>query len=162
MNKKLIALSILAISLSMFGCSEVIKFPGFIRSPHKTIIKGQNNNVTIDGRWKLKSGKVYRSFHLPPEINTTHITCDKQTGYCRELISGILMADDSILFVNERTYKIISWSKDVIQATSEEYVADYGLTISVKDSFAERSFRETKKHGSSTSDPSNYADWELE
>ena len=59
-------------------------------------------------------------------------------------------------------YRLIDWSSGVIRAKLEGYVADVELRISSKDQVAERSYRETRAHGSKTSDPTLFENWTLE
>ena len=66
------------------------------------------------------------------------------------------------LYHNEFTYEIINWADDVIKAKRSAPVADIEIKISLKDNFAEKSFRETKARGSETANPDHYGKWVLE
>jgi hypothetical protein len=138
-----------------------------IRSQFKSILS-TGNQVLVKGRWKRTTGTV--KLNIPPKINTTTITCDKPSLTCREIIAGAVTPEQKpglfekpYLFIEETSYKIINWSNDgVIIAKHESLVADFELRISLEDEFAERRWRETKAHGSNTSDSKNYGIWTLE
>jgi hypothetical protein len=85
---------------------------------------------------------------------------------CEENIAVLATPQDTppgnTLYVLSTQYKIISWSNDIINARYEAPVAEFELKISVRDEFAERTFRETKARGSETANPNIYAHWVLE
>jgi hypothetical protein len=69
---------------------------------------------------------------------------------------------NNLLYNQAFTYQIIDWTNDIINAKREAPVADIQITISLKDNFAEKSFRETKARGSDTANPNVYGKWILE
>ena len=87
---------------------------------------------------------------------------------CKEIESLLFTAKEqpvlkaNLLYNQEFTYQIIDWSEDTIKAKREPIVADVEITISLKDNFAEKSFRETKARGSDTANPDVYGKWVLE
>ena len=126
--------------------------------------------VVAEGHWRRMSGRTIQA--KLPLLNATYIACDKQAKTCNEATAVLYTPEDTLPGAGVRTspslsvlvleYKIIDWSGDVIRAKSEGREADIELRISVKDQFAERSFRETKAHGSDKSDPNIFESWILE
>ena len=102
------------------------------------------------------------------KINFTSITCDRNNMTCKEIESLVFtpkeqpILKNNLLYNQEFTYQIIDWSDDTIKAKREAPVADIEITISLKDNFAEKSFRETKARGSGTANPNIYGKWILE
>jgi len=87
---------------------------------------------------------------------------------CKEIESLLFtpkeqpILNNNLLYNQEFTYQIIDWSDDTIKAKREPLVADVEITISLKDNFAEKNFRETKARGSDTANPDVYGKWVLE
>jgi len=135
-----------------------------ISSPPKDI-RSFGNYVSIQGRWK-KTTKT--NYHKLSRINSTYITCDKKSMTCKENTAVLVTPEDEpdfklrSLYIVDVTYRIINWSSDIINAKYEGLVADFEIRISIKDNYAERSFRETKARGSETADPNVYERWILE
>jgi hypothetical protein len=126
--------------------------------------------VVAEGQWRRTFGKtIYAKL---PLVNATYIVCNKQAKTCNEATAVLYTPEDTLPGAGTRTspslsvlvleYKIIDWSGGVIRAKSEDLEADIELRISVKDQFAERSFRETKARGSDKSDPNIFESWILE
>jgi len=60
-------------------------------------------------------------------------------------------------------YKIVEWTDDgVIKVFEHRGCLDIEFKISVKDNFAERSFRETQASGNETASTDIYGHWVLE
>ena len=141
-------------------CSEADE----ISSPPKDI-RSFGNYVSIQGRWK-KTTKT--NYHKLARINSTYITCDKKSMTCRENTAALVTPEDeptfkvNLLYIVDINYRIINWSDDIINAKYEALVADIEIRISLRDKFAERSFRETKARGSETANPNIYEHWILE
>ena len=135
-----------------------------VSSPSKHIISF-GNYVSIQGRWKKTTKSNY---HMLSRINSTYITCDKQSMNCLEKTAILATPEDSpiikekFLYILDINYRIINWSDDIINAKYEALVADFEIRISLRDKFAERSFRETKARGSETANPNVYEHWILE
>ncbi len=128
-------------------------------------IMNVGNAVLAEGRWKALPGTTAR---IISRINFTSITCDRNKGSCYEVISLVrnpkedTMYKSHMLFSNTFSYRITDWANDIIKAKYEAPVGDAEITISLKDSFAEKSWRETKLRGSEDSDPNIYGKWMLE
>lgn len=156
--KKII--SIIFIAFLLFGCSDL----NDIRSPRKSI-KKVDEFVLAEGRWKALSGTNAR---IISRINFTSITCDLKNKACSEIISLVQNPKENnlytkpVLYSIKITYQITDWTNDIIIAKWDAPVADVELKISLKDSFAERSYRETKARGDETSNPKVYGKWVLE
>lgn len=156
--KKII--SIIFIVSLLLGCSDLKD----IRSPRKSI-KKMDKFVFVEGRWKALSGTNAR---IISRINFTSITCDRNNKTCEEIISFVrnpkedTMYNNYMLFSNKYTYQITDWTDGIIKAKWYAPVADVEITISLKDNFAEKSYRETKARGSETSNPDIYGKWVLE
>jgi len=159
MQKKIIAFFFILFLLS--SCTDL----NDIRSPQKSIQK-IDGFVFVEGRWKAISvttvaGKI-------SDINFTSITCDLNNKTCSEIISLVQNPKDNklynkpMLYSIKITYQITDLSNDIIKAKWDAPVADVEIKISSKDSFAERSYRETKARGSKTSNPDIYGKWVLE
>lgn len=139
-------------------------FAGEINSPQKTITQ-KENYVFIEGRWKQTTSKGER---IIPKINTTKVICDKLKMVCDETIAKLTTPDDDNLFLNtllyiqEFSYDILSWKDKIIIAKREAPVAEVIINISVDDNHAEKSFRETKARSSRTADPNIFYHWILE
>jgi hypothetical protein len=160
MTKKVIGFIFIFLFGLIWACSEADK----ISSPPRDI-RLIDNYVFVQGRWK-KTTKT--NYHKLSRINSTYITCDKKSMTCKESTAVLITPEDEpelklrTLYVVDHTYRIIDWSDDIINAKSEGLVADFAIRISLKDKFAERSFRETKARGSETADPNVYEHWILE
>jgi len=87
---------------------------------------------------------------------------------CLEKTAVLATPEDSpilkekFLYILDVNYRIINWSDDIINAKYEALVADFEIRISLRDKFAERSFRETKARGSETANSNVYEHWILE
>jgi hypothetical protein len=144
----------------LFGCSDLNN----IESPSKSL-KRVNELVYAEGRWKALSGTTAR---IISKINFTSITCDRNSKTCKEMLSYVYAPKESRIYKNSTlysdkfTYQIIDWSNDVIKAKWDAPVADIEITISLKDNFAEKSYRETKTRGSESANPDIYGKWVLE
>jgi len=160
MTKILIAIIFIFLLGLMYACSEIDK----ISSPPKEI-RLIDNYVFVQGRWK-KTTKT--NYHKLSRINSTYITCDKKSMTCKENTAVLVTPEDEpesklrTLYIVDLTYQIINWSDDIINSKSEGPVADFEIKISLRDKFAERSFRETKARGSETANPNVYEHWILE
>ena len=158
MQKKIIPL--IFITALLMGCSN----PNSIETPRKNI-KKDRNFVFAEGRWKAMPGTKPG---IISKINFTSITCDCNNMTCKEIESLLFTPEEqpilknNLLYNQEFTYQIINWSDDTIKAKRETPVADIEITISLKDNFAEKSFRETKARGSDTANPDVYGKWVLE
>lgn len=156
-----IIISIIFIAVLLFGCSDL----NDIRSPRKSINK-VDEFVLAEGRWKALSGTNAR---IISKINFTSITCDRNNMTCNETISYVYApkehgrTDDNYkLYSLDFTYQVTDWTNDIIKAKFNAPVADTEITISLKDNFAEKSYRETKARGEETSNPEIYGKWVLE
>ena len=135
-----------------------------ISSPIKDI-RPIDNYVLLQGRWK-KTTKT--NYHKLSRINSTYITCNKKSMTCKENTAVLVTPEDEpglklrTLYVVSLTYQIVDWSADIINAKHKGPVADFEIRISIRDNFAERSFRETKARGSETANPNVYEHWILE
>jgi len=144
----------------LIGCSDL----NDIRSPRKNIRKAENL-VFASGRWKALPGT---SAKIISKINFTSITCDHSNKTCEENISLVrdpkedTMYKNHMLFSHNFTYQITDWTNDIIKAKYEAPVGNAEITISLKDNFAEKSWRETKARGSESSNPDIYGKWVLE
>ena len=153
-------ISILFVAFLLFGCSDLYN----IDSPSKDI-KKVDEFVFAEGRWKALSGTTAR---IISKINFTSITCDRNSKTCKEIISYVYAPKESRIYKNSTlysdkfTYQIIDWNNDVIKAKWDAPVADIEMTISLKDNFAEKSYRETKARGSESANPDIYGKWVLE
>lgn len=158
MLKKII--SIIFITSLLTGCSNLNN----IETPPKSIKKTENF-VFAEGRWKALPGTKPS---IISRINFTSITCNRNTMTCEEIESVLFTPKEqpiiksNLLYNQEFTYQIIDWSDDIIKAKREAPVADIEITISLKDNFAEKNFRETKARGSETANPDIYGKWILE
>jgi hypothetical protein len=158
MGKKIILFIFLAALAT--SCNDL----NSIETPRKTI-KKNGNFVSAEGRWKAMPGTKPG---IISQINFTSISCDHNIMTCKETESLLFTPKEqpvlkaSLLYNQEFTYQIIDWSADTIKAKREPLVADVEITISLKDNFAEKSFRETKARGSDTANPDVYGKWVLE
>ena len=132
-----------------------------IRSPKKRI-ELSDYLVFVQGRWKQTASSGSKL----ARINTTYVICNKLSMTCEENTAALATPQDdppaNLLYIVNITYKINEWSEDIIKARHEAPVADFELRISVRDKFAERSFRETKARGSETANPNVFGHWVLE
>jgi hypothetical protein len=153
-------ISIIFIVLLLIGCTD----SNDIRSPRKSIQKVEQF-VFASGRWKVLPGTNSK---IISKINFTSITCDHGSKVCEETTSLFrnpkedTMYDNYMLFSQHFTYQITDWRDDTIKAKYEASVGDAEITISLKDNFAEKSWRETKARGSESSNPDIYGKWVLE
>jgi len=158
MRKKIIPFIFIAALLT--SCNDL----NSIETPRKSIKKNANY-VSAEGRWKAMPGTKPG---IISKINFTSITCDRNKMTCKEIESLLFtpkeqpILKDNLLYNQGFTYQIIDWSDDTIKAKREPPVADVEITISLKDNFAEKSFRETKARGSDTANPDVYGKWVLE
>lgn len=133
-----------------------------IRSPTKRVLL-YDYLVIVEGRWKQTASS---GSNLLARINSAYVTCNKLSMTCEENIAVLAAPQDTppanLLYIVSTKYKINSWSDDIIKARYEALVADFDLRISVRDKFAERSFRETKARGSETANPNVFGHWVLE
>lgn len=157
----LIKISSLIFVLSLLiGCSDL----NSIGSPPKNI-KKMENFIFVEGRWKALPGTKPS---IISKINFTSITCNRNSMTCKEIESFVFtpkeqpILKDNLLYNEEFTYQILDWTNDIIKAKREAPVADVEIIVSLKDNFAEKSFRETKARGSETSNPDIYGKWVLE
>jgi hypothetical protein len=153
-------ISIIFIVSLLIGCSD----SNDIRSPRKSIQKVEQF-VFASGRWNALPGANAK---IISKINFTSITCDRGSKACEETISLVrdpkedTMYKNHMLFSQSFTYQITDWRDDTIKAKYEAPVGDAEITISLKDNFAEKSWRETKARGSESSNPDVYGKWVLE
>jgi hypothetical protein len=144
----------------MCACSKAEE----VSSPPKDI-RPIDNYVVVQGRWK-KTTKT--NYHKLSRINSTYITCDKKSMTCKENTAVLVTPEDEpdfkirSLYIVDINYRTINWSNDIVNAKYEGPVADFEIRISLRDKFAERSFRETKARGSETANPNIYEHWVLE
>jgi hypothetical protein len=138
-----------------------------IRSPVKNVYSNEGKDyLSAQGRWKRTAGSV--TLHNPSRINSTFITCTKDSMTCTEVTAKLVTPQEiphfekATLFADATTYQIVEWSNNIIHAKYLAHVADFELRISLMDKFIERRWRETKARGSTTSDPNNYEQWILE
>jgi hypothetical protein len=136
-----------------------------IESDSKGIISLDSNHAYAQGRWKRTAGNL--NFSLP-RINTTHISCDKNSMTCNEIIACVITPQEEPLvrkpqlLIFDLIYKVVDWSNDIISAKYEGPAADLELRISLRDKFAERRLRETKARRNKTADPNKHGQWILE
>jgi len=149
------------LTLALFvSCSDLSS----IKSPQKSIRK-TGDFVFAEGRWKALPGTKPS---IKAKINFTSHICDHTLMTCRELEALLLTKEEqpelknAVLYNQEFGYKITNWNSDVINAKREAPVADVEIIISLRDGFAEKSFRETKARGSETANPAIYGKWVLE
>ena len=158
MTKKIILFIFIAALVT--SCND----PNSIETPRKNI-KKTGNIVSAEGRWKAMPGTKPG---IISKTNFTSITCDRNKMTCNEIESLLFTAKEqpvlkaNLLYNQEFTYQIIDWSEDTIKAKREPIVADVEITISLKDNFAEKNFRETKARGSDTANPDVYGKWVLQ
>lgn len=120
--------------------------------------------VFAEGRWGII---LATSLGIIPKINFASISCDTNDMTCEEIESFIWtpkeqpILKENLLYHQRSVYQIIDYSDNTIKAKREAPVADIEITISLKDHFAEKSFRETKARGSETSNPNIYGKWIL-
>jgi len=161
MTKKIIGFIFIFLLGLIWACSEADK----ISSPIKDIRLVDNYVISVQGRWK-KTTKT--NYHKLSRINSTYITCNNKSMTCQENTAVLVTPEDEpnlqirTLYIVDLTYQIVNWSDDIINAKFEGFVGDFEVRISLKDKFAERSFRETKARGSETADPNVYEHWILE
>lgn len=150
-------------SLVLFaGCDSSLS----VSTPEKSIQKS-DNYVFVEGRWKEKSG--HSANKIIPRINFTNINCSKESMRCKETEALLWSPKEnklhpgSLLYTQSFDYIITEWtSEDVIKAERRPPVADIEIKISLKDDFAEKSYRETKARGSETADANMYGHWVLD
>ena len=133
-----------------------------IRSPNKRI-QLYDNLVIVEGRWKQTASSGGKKL---ARINSAYVICNKLSMTCEENTAVLVTPQDdppaNLLYIINITYKINEWSDGIIKASHAAPVADFELKISLRDKFAERSFRETKARGSETANPNVFAHWVLE
>lgn len=158
----ILTLSILLSSMLFIGCSSSLP-P--ITTAQKSISK-QGNYVFIMGHWKQTERKGLAKL---AKVNMVTITCDKDTMMCRETFACVYAKGEdktatvNLLNMGSIDYKIVEWTdNDIIKAVYNARVADIEIKISLKDNFAERSFRETSARGNDTASPDVYSHWVLE
>lgn len=137
-----------------------------VSTPEKSIEKSELG-VFVEGRWKEKSG--HSANKIIPRINFTNIDCNKESMRCKETEALLWSPNEnklhpgSLLYTQSFDYIITEWtSEDVIKAERRPPVADIEIKISLKDNFAEKSFRETKSRGAETADANVYGHWVLD
>jgi hypothetical protein len=144
----------------LFGCSDIDS----IESPRKSIKKA-DNVISAEGRWKALQGTKP---NIISKINFTSITCDRTTMTCKEMESLLFTPKEqsllkkNLLYNQEFVYQITDLTDDIVKAKRSPPVADVEISISLKDNFAEKSFRETKARDSETANPDVYGKWVLE
>ena len=133
-----------------------------IRSPGKRV-QLYDYLVIVEGRWKQTASSGSKTL---ARINSAYVICNKLSMTCEENTAVLETPQEdpptNLLYIINITYKISEWSEDIIKARHEAPVADFDLRISVRDKFAERSFRETKARGSETANPNVFGHWVLE
>jgi hypothetical protein len=148
------------ILILLFGCSDI----NSIESPRKSI-KKMDNIISAEGRWKALQGTKP---NIISKINFTSITCDRTSMTCKEIESLLFTPKEqpllkrNLLYNHEFVYQITDLTDDLVKAKRNPPVADVEISISLKDNFAEKSFRETKARGSETANPEMYGKWVLE
>ena len=95
--------------------------------------------------------------------NTVEVTCDRRSARCKEVLA-LLYAPGKLsprygLALHTMTYTVSEWTDSIIRASSVAPAGDFELRISLADKVAERSFRETKGHGSENADPRIVRNW---
>jgi len=156
MNK---LICVLVIATVLGGCSQT----NTIQSIPKTI-SIKKDFILLEGRWE-KTTKGYS--HIISDINSTLITCDKNSMMCVEREAMVIttqersLLKENLLDIQEFEYQIIEWSDTLLRAKREAPVADVELRISFKDESVEKSFRETKARGSETANPEVFGHWIL-
>lgn len=144
----------------LFGCSDI----NSVESPRKSI-KKTDNIISAEGRWKALQGTKP---NIISKINFTSINCDRTSMTCREIESLLFTSKEqplfkrNLLYNHEFVYQITDLTEDIVKAKRNPPVADVEIYISLKDNFAEKSFRETKARGSETANPDMYGKWVLE
>lgn len=144
--------------------SEMTLETNHIRSDYKRI-QEFGGYIFAYGRWKQIDGNT--SVKKPPAINTVHITCNIAEKSCKEVIAELVTESDykigqPLLTLESESYDIISVENNVYRLLSKRAVADCEIIISLKDDHAERSYRETRSRGVSTSDSNIYSRWVLQ
>jgi hypothetical protein len=146
-----------ALLISCSGDDKILSGPKTVSS--------SGGYVFAEGRWTKTDGNLS---HLLAPINTVKIVCDRASMTCTELIAQVVTPDDGFskitaLYVHQHLYKVVGWSNEVVDARDElETAGDLELRIYVKDRVAHRNWRETKARGSQSSNPNNFAHWELQ
>lgn len=160
MQEKMILLIFIAALL--MGCTDL----NSIGSPAKSInINKKDNLVLAKGRWKVMSETKEK---LISKINSTSITCDHKNMTCKELASFVFtpkelpLSKNNLLYSQESSYPIIDWTDDIIKAKKEGPVVDTEITISLKNSVAEKSFLVPKADGNEPANLDIYGKWVLE
>ena len=128
------------------GCSD----SDTIASPPKSIVVySDGGHILAEGRWEKTTSTNFNllSNSIITKVNSTSITCDKTSMSCEEIVAKLFTLEGSHLFERKLlltetfTYEIIEWSDGIIKAKNTMPTADEEIKISVKDKFAERSYR---------------------
>jgi hypothetical protein len=123
--------------------------------------------VTVEGTWRRISTRPSIN---TPTINTVSIECDRARRVCEEYMAKVLQPTDDpagnlgvrYLFVDRTIFRVLEWSRTVLEARAEYRAADIDLRISLAEQTAERRFRETGARGAQGADPSRVDQWVLE
>ena len=164
MSNKFVTTLTLILSAIIFltGCNSSLP-P--IDTANKSIIK-HDNYVFASGHWKETERKGFKKM---AKVNIVDIIFDKNSMTCKESFACVYAKGEdelmkiNMLSMNNINYKITEWSDDgIIRAVYNAPVADIEIKLSLKDNFAERSYRETGTRGSNTADSNIYSHWVLE
>ena len=123
----------------LLGCSDLDS----IRSPLKNI-KARDKEVFVEGRWNALPGTKPG---IIPKLNFTSISCNYDSMTCDEIEALVFTTKDdpsikdSLLYTQRFYYQITRWDDGIIKAKRDAPVADIEITVSLKDNFAEKSFR---------------------
>lgn len=160
--KKIFIIVCMTIPILIAGCGQIPS----VETPKKNITK-VGNTIIAQGRWKrIEDTSTSKYF---PKNNFTKIYCDKETMTYHEEIACLIMPKEDkyvkkgSLYPITYDYQITEWTPDdTITIVDHAPVADIQITISLKDKFAERRWRETKSRGSDTADAKIHAEYALE
>ncbi|MDQ8165016.1 MAG: hypothetical protein P3A28_04550 [Gemmatimonadota bacterium] len=100
-------------------------------------------------------------------VNSVEITCFIKTGECTESLAQLVTKDDDNvlgaphLFTYLNSFKVKSFEKGILIATSGTRAFDLELRIDVESKSAERSGRETGERGATGVDATRLHRWAL-
>jgi hypothetical protein len=125
-------------------------------------VDAASSDVSLHGTWRAtgKAGAL-----MDWAANTASVICERSTAQCEEVIAVIRPPDNFVprpsLDIVRLTYSVLEWTDEVVRAHYAAPAGDFEIRIAIVDKSAERSFRETKSRGSTTSDPSIVRNWVL-
>ena len=143
------------------GCTGQVEIDSPIKWFH---MNDASSEVSFHGLWR-PTAKAGTSAGRPMDwaANTVEVTCDRRSARCEEVLALLYAPGDLSprygLALHAMTYTVSEWTDSIIRASSVAPAGDFELRITPADKVAERSFRETKGHGSENADPSIVRNW---